>query len=133
MTITIHAGASEPPSKAERDKLARLAEERAIPQRGVRDSTDTMLDTVDAIIAGTGGTRLDARQLATWLAAFPRKEDAGRVQAWQQWNPGRVRAIADAVMLGGQGPSAVAFSHGTNQATVEAIVKAARAEIRRSK
>jgi hypothetical protein len=129
----VHEGASGPVTQEDRTRLAAIRAERLLPGYGVASSADRMLEDLDRIVSTGDGLRFEADKLTDWMEGFPLRAEAATVADWRGWGAGVVRAIADSVMLGGQPPAQVAVAYHTTPATVEDIVQAARAEIRRGR
>jgi hypothetical protein len=129
---TRHENASQPPTTADRERLRTLRDQRALPAPGASLSSDMMLEALTRIIDTGQGLRYEVDKLTQWAKRFPTRDSLTQIQPWRTWPAGRTRAIADAVMLGGDTATAMATVYGTTRETVEDIVKAARAEIRRT-
>jgi hypothetical protein len=131
MPTTRHYNASSATGPTQADEMAKLALWHQLPERGHADSTDRMLDTVQAIIDGAG-TGYEFNKVRDWVKRFPLRAVAAKVEnGWETWEPARLEEIALAVLMNGWSTHRTAVHYGTTAETVDAVLKAYRLQLKR--
>lgn len=129
---TRHYGASEPPRQEDRDLLNRLRHLHQLPAAGTSPSSDRFIADIERIVTTGEGLRYEVNKLTEWLTRLPLARNMEKIDPdWPYWNPGRLRNIADRVLIDGWSPARAAIVAGTTRQTVEEIVAVERAAIKR--
>src|SRR5215467_14246811 len=131
MATTRHYGVSRQTGSSEARELAELIAWHQVPERGQANSTDRMLDTVQAIINGTA-SGYDFNKARDWIRRFPLRSTVAKINPeWPEWEATLLEEIAESVLMHGWTEHRTAVFWGTTPETVSAIVAAHKMRLKR--